>query len=230
MNIVYSLSRNLYPVLLPSIMSALDHNPDARVFVLAVDDRLPYDLPEQCQVIEANPLEWFEPDGPNFVSAFTPMALVRAATPKILKDLDKVIQLDVDTIVTDSLAPLWNTELETNLGACCVEKLGMFRPYGGRYFNIGVLLMNLKQLREEKMDDKMIEFLNTERVPFLEQDAWNFLAGDRIVEVDTRYNECFATGQTDSPAVVHYAGHNPWWTGTAPRSEYYEKYKSFEKF
>ena len=227
MKIVYSLSRNLYQFLLPSIMSLLDHNEVEKIYILALDKELPYELPEQCEVIEANPLEWFDPEGPNWRTQFTPMAMLRAATTKYIKD-DKVIQLDVDTIVTDDLSGLWDIDLGTDYCAMVDEKLGQWKPFGEHYYNAGVMLLNLKQIREEKLDDRMIEELNTKQLRFLEQECWNYMAAGRIRELDVRYNECFATGQTEHPAIVHYAGYTHYLHGV-PRGEYYDRDRQFEK-
>ena len=49
--VVYTASRNLYPYLMASVRSLLDYNPDARVWMLIEDDRLPYDVPWNVEVV-----------------------------------------------------------------------------------------------------------------------------------------------------------------------------------
>ena len=51
----------------------------------------------------------------------------------------------------------------------------------------------------------------------------------RIRKMDTRFNESVATGYTEEPAVVHYAGYNRHWAGNIPRFEFYLRYKQFER-
>src|SRR5579885_288398 len=69
-------------------------------------------------------------------------------------DVERVLYLDADIVVTGSIASLWNTDLgEALFGAVDIPgsdrgvcHLGL-RPEDG-YFNSGVLLFNLKQWRE----------------------------------------------------------------------------------
>lgn len=228
MNIVYSLTRNLYPVLLPSIMSVLEHNPDAKIYIMAETKTIPYDLPKQCEVIHVNPFDYLRIGNPNASNQFSFMAQIRSATSKYIHE-DRVIQLDVDTIVTDSLQPMWDMDLGTDLCAMCNEHQTAYRPYGDKYYNAGVMLIDLKRVREEKVDDAMIELLNRQKLPYIDQDAWNIVAKGRIKDLPIRFNESFATGITDAPAVVHYAGYAHHWLA-APRHEYYARYKRYERF
>ena len=233
MDVVYSASRNLYPYMLPTIISLLKYNKDnvGRIFLMIEDDALPYPVPEQCQIINVSDQKFFKPTGPNFRSCFTYMALMRAAYTEVLpKDVHKVLQLDIDTIICDDLTDLWDTPLEGKWLAACNEWLGKWHPYGEKYYNIGVCLFNLDEIRKDNASLAVINFLNTMPMLLLEQDAWNFfgLPLDKIVDIPVRYNECFATGSTDNPAVVHYAGVPDWMTRTSMnRIEYLNQYRKY---
>lgn len=86
-----------------------------------------------------------------------------------IADCDKVLYLDIDVLVRDSLTPLWDTDLGDNwLGACIdlfverqegyKQKIGM--ADGEYYFNAGVLLINLKKWRRHdifKMSCEWVE-------------------------------------------------------------------------
>lgn len=227
MRVIYSLTPNLYPVLLPSIMSLLDHNEVEKIYILAMDERLPYELPEVCEVIKVDPMDYIKPDSPNIKCVWTPMCLVRLATAKIIPD-DKVLQLDVDTIINDSLEPLWNIDLTGNYFAMAKETKADYRPFGENYYNCGVCLINLKKLREDHADDKLLEYINTKKTMCVDQDAINSLG--HIVEFPSRYNECFATGYSENPAIVHYAAISEWWIPiSTPRWSYYGKYEKYER-
>lgn len=227
---VYSASRNLYPYMLPSIKSLLDHNEVETIYLMIEDDELPYEVPKECKCINVRGQQIFPPSGVNYRSVFTYMALMRAAYTVVLpKKLDKVLQLDIDTIVTDDLTELWNTDIKGKWFAACNEDRGRHRPFGGdKYYNIGVALFNLKQIRKDHIDGQIVQALNTIQMDFLEQDAWNMygLANDKIVELPCRYNACFATGETDNPAIVHFAGFPDWMRRRSlPGREYLDKYR-----
>ena len=106
MIVVYAATRNLYPYLKVAISSLLAFHKDARVIVLAEDD----DIGLPVEVINVSGQDYYRADGPNSDSIFTYMAAMRLLYVDLLPDVDRVIQLDVDTIVCDSLLPLWEMD------------------------------------------------------------------------------------------------------------------------
>jgi lipopolysaccharide biosynthesis glycosyltransferase len=149
----------------------------------------------------------------------------RVVLPDVLSDLDRVLYLDCDLIVTDSLAPLlaidlsshWigavnNGFLSTEWGERHCSGLGL--PSGQRYFNSGVLLMNLRSLREDGCVERIREHVRTHpgaraaalrlegspgefgayirdhpgEMLFWEQDSLNAVLGHRRLELDPRWN------------------------------------------
>lgn len=231
MRFAYFLSRNLYPYLLPSIMSLLDHNKNVKaIYVFCEDDDFPYQLPEVCKVFNITNQPWILRSSPNWNSFVTWVCAVRSCYTKLLPRVNKVIQLDVDTIICDDLSEIWNADMTGKYMLACDEKLGQYKIAGHeKYYNIGVAVLNLKQIRQDKFDDVLINALNTRYFQYVEQDAWNILAYDKIGELPTRFNECFATGASDDPAVVHFASFRHWWLQGVPRQEFYDKYRKYEK-
>lgn len=227
MNVVYALTRNVYEYLLPSMRSLAEHNPKARVFVLAEDDELPFDLPIDAEIINVTGQEWFPKDGVNYNNAFSYINLLKVCYPLILP-VKKVIHLDADTIICDSLEGMWKTDVKGKWVAACKETLSSYKPFGKTYYNMGVAMINLEQMKKDKIIPAMVDYLNTVKQPWADQDAWNKygLEQDKFVALDKRWNECFATGQTDNPAIVHYCGMRDWFTRRRmPRKEYLDKYR-----
>ena len=229
MRVVYGATRNLYPHLVPAIRSLLDHNDPELIYIMAEDDELPVQLPPaRYKIINVSGQQVFNPFGPNANSIFTYMAMMRLCYV-VLLDCDKVLQLDVDTIVCDSLAPLWNVDLTGKWFTACEEYLGRWKPYGPKYYNIGVAVFNLAQMRADDCCPTMVQDLNTHKYWCVEQDVLNKYAvpaGKVAPFPGVRYNECFCCGQTPDPAVVHYAGYHDWTTNKRiPRVEYLEKYR-----
>lgn len=225
MNICYSLTRNLYPYLLGSIRSLLDHNPDVMIYVMAEDDELPFEIPCPHRILNMSGQTYFPASNPNMKSQFSYMAMLRLATANLIPE-DKVIQLDIDTIVCDSLAPIWEMDLTGKWLAWCPEHNGSFKPFGPKYYNFGVAVLNLAQLRADNAPAFMIRTLNVVQVPFLDQDIMNiFAVPDKCVDLPVRFNESFCCGYTANPAIVHFAGFPDWMTNRAIyRSEYLAKY------
>lgn len=226
MNVLYTLTKNLYPYLRWSIESLLEHNKNVKLFILAEDDELPFEIPCKHEIINVSGQKYFGPDCVNAKSQFTYMAMIRVCLSEILK-VNKVISLDVDTVICDSIEPIWDIDLKGKWIAWCPEHRGSFKPYGPRYYNLGVSVMNLQQLRKDGFTEKAVKMLNEEFLPYIDQDVFNKLAvPDKTVDIDVRYNESFCCGETQNPAIVHYAGFRDWYyNGTIPRISYLNKYK-----
>ena len=218
MRIAYAVTRTWYGKFLPSLRSLTEHN-DADVIVLAEDDKLPIDVP----VINVSKQDWF--NGLNANTVFSYMSLMRLVLADLIKD-DRILYLDADTIVLDSLLPIWETDMEGKWWGAVPEYYGNWKPYGPRYYNAGVSLYNLAQMRKDHAVEQLVQELNTNQLLYPDQDAMNKLCiPDRVVPLPVRYNECFCCGQTHNPAIVHYAGYGRWWEGFAPRAEYMWKYR-----
>ena len=221
---VYSGTRNLYPDMVTAAKSLVANSSVDRVHLLIEDAEFPYELPSIVECHDVSGQKWFPKDGPNMTSWFSYMALLRVCYTKILPDVDLVLQLDVDTVCVDDVDGIWDTDLHGNWCAMVREYLGTFKPYGPDYFNAGVALMDLELMRRVKADDMLIGFLNTRQVKYVDQDAFNYFHS--IADMDPEYNECFVTGYSERPAIVHYAGIKDWQESRrACRREYLKTYR-----
>ena len=225
MNVVYCLTSDFVEKAKPSMRSLLKHNPDARIYLLT-DKEIEPDIP--MTVIDVSGQTYFGKDCVNLPNNFGGyINLLKVCYPDLLPRLQKVIHLDADTIVCDSLEPMWKTDLNGKWVAACLERWGNYRPFGGDYWNMGVALINLKQLRKDNAVPLMVEYLNTVRQPFADQDAWIKYGTEqnKIVTIDGRFNESMITGKSDSPAIVHYCGVSNWWGNRyMDRHEYLDEY------
>lgn len=226
MNIVYSLTRNVYEWLIPSVRSLAEHNPDADVFILCEDNALPYELPIQAKIINVSKQNFFPEIAAHRTEAFGGFINhLKVRYPDILP-VDKVIHLDIDTIICDSLTEMWSVDIDGKWFAAVPEVQTWYRPYGEIYYNMGVAVINLVQMREDGAADMMSEFLLTTNQPFADQNAWNRYAQDKAAVLHKRFNESPVTGQTDKPAIIHYCSIPDWWSNkTMDRVEYLERYK-----
>lgn len=222
-NVVYALTRNVYPMILPSIRSLADHNPDVNVFILAEDDKLSFELPIRAEIINVADQTYFPESGVNYKNAFTYINLLKVRYPSIIP-VDKVIHLDIDTIVCDDLEEMFSVDLTSKHVGAVQEYRGWYKPFGDIYFNMGVAVINLEQMRRDEVESAMQDYLNTVPQPWADQDAWNKFCS--FVSMDVRFNENCMTGQTNNPVIVHFCSIRDWFTNkTMPRVEYLDKYR-----
>lgn len=115
-------------------------------------------------------------------------------------DLDKILYLDPDILVINSLNALWEMDLRGYLFAAAahtgktemansVNKIRL--KTNTDYFNSGVLLMNLEEARREIIPDDLFRFVEDNPMALLlpDQDVLNALYGSRILSLDdARWN------------------------------------------
>ena len=234
---VYSGTRNLYPHMVTAAKSLISNSAVERVWFFIEDEEFPHELPDMVQTIDVSGQRYFNPNGPNMKTQFTYMALLRVCYAKLLPaDVGTVLQLDVDTVVVDDVSGLWDIDMRESWFAAVREPPRYvnehrtdYKPWGENYYNIGVAMFNLDQIRCDRIDDFLIHVLNTEYLRYIDQDAWDKYGNIRCIDLPTRYNESMVTGYTDNPAIVHYAGYGNGWISPefreCPRLEHVRKYR-----
>lgn len=126
------------------------------------------------------------------IAYFTTAMYYRLVIPELLGELDKVLYLDMDAIVDGRLDELWNTNLAGKAAAVVEDgepkHLGEHSPK--RYFNSGVMLMNLAYWREHDVKTKAIDFLMKHRdiLRFPDQDALNVVLQDDLLFMPEKWN------------------------------------------
>ena len=198
MDVVYFGSREIYKDFETAIRSLLAFNPEARVWTLTEDADPFYDLP-------VNNMIWNWRDYFNQIPTRTKwkqFGPIRAAFTKILP-LNRVISLDVDTIVRGDISELWTMDLQGRHAAACPE-ITWDRPY----HNNGVCVMDLKKIREDGADDRMIADLNRTWTPYVGQDAMQKHL--RILDLDSKWNACKFTKPCEDPVILHFADRTDW--------------------
>ena len=206
---VYTGTRNLYQYMIASAKSLLIHSNVEQIYFLIEDDIFPYDLPPKTTTINISNQTFFNTKGPNFNSEFTYMALIRVALTKILKE-DIVLSLDVDTIVNENISNLWNLNIDNYYLAAAKQPTKSTDKYID--INAGVMLLNLKKMREEGIDNKLIEYINNVYEIFPEQNAIGKLCQGYILEIPADYNFNDSTDYKNahSRKISHFAGVHEW--------------------
>lgn len=164
----------------------------------------------------------------------------RLAAPLLLpEELDRILYLDVDTLVINPLKELYTMDFQGNYYIACTHirealtKLNDRRlnvPDGSPYVNTGVMVLNLPALRENLTMDEIrrtaLQKIDSFWLP--DQDLLTVLHGDKILLADTQkynlsdrilniYNANPKNSRhnldwvRENTVVIHYCGKNrPW--------------------
>lgn len=222
-NVVYCVTSDYLEKIKPSIRSLRAFN-DVNIYVVTETNET--DIEDVTLINVANQ-QYFPKDSVNYNNMFTHIGLLKVCYQSLLP-IDKVIHLDADTIINGSLKPMWDIDLTNKWYAMVPEYKGRYKPFGDKYYNAGVMLINLKGLRESNIENEMIFYLNSFKQPWCEQDAFNKfgIENNKIVDLDIKYNENVMTGYTDEPVVIHYCSIGNWWNNpTMSRVEYLNRYR-----
>jgi len=127
-------------------------------------------------------------------------AYFRLLIPEVLRGYDKCIYLDCDVLVNDDIEKLYNIDLEDNYIAgvkdCHVmeetprkekhrKMLGI--PSMDKYVNSGVLLINLKKMREASLVNRFVKEIGKE-FWYEDQDILNLVCYPHIKILPLKYN------------------------------------------
>lgn len=148
--------------------------------------------------------------------------------PYMLNHLDRVIYLDADIIVLKSLKSLYEIDADTYFSGVhdrgtpdrhFQDYIGLGKLSKSSYINAGVLVMNLKLMRDENyLRDKTSQIVKILQVaPCHDQDVINILYQRRIKLVDMKYNTFAYEQITDDTVIVHFLGDTkPWNSWRSP--------------
>ncbi|MBR3622614.1 MAG: glycosyltransferase family 8 protein [Selenomonadaceae bacterium] len=187
-------------------------------------------------IIEANAGEFFVSDH------LSRAAYLRLKIPELLPNaVKRTVYLDGDLLVVSDISELFETDLEGKpLGAAADlgimtsarqmrekrESLNM--KHGDKYFNSGVLVIDLDKWRENNYTNKLLDLVKLNNFRHHDQDALNMLFYNNWYEIPLCYNVIppiyemplkvvlskyrkMAAKALKNAKIIHYAGgHKPW--------------------
>jgi len=226
MIIAMCCTRNWYTYLATELYALFENNNIEKLYLFIEDDRIPYLNDCRIQFINVSSLsEYITPQSPNYNTKYTKLSYLRCYFSKVL-DCDKVIYIDSDAIVVDNIEELWDLKVDTIAG---IKEPGEWSKHLGipdmdnNYINSGVLVMNLKNIREQHFDDQMIGLLNTNKYCYPDQDVINIVFKDKTY-LSNIYNSTETTGFRDDAKIIHYIRERKGWIRESPRSEIWYNY------
>lgn len=173
--------------------------------------------------------EWFEKT--MCKGHFSPATFYRISIPSLL-NIDKVLYLDCDIIVTDSLRELFEINID-NYYACVVKE----EKNKDNYFCAGFLLINNKLWREDNIEDKCIKYYEENyKTCFGDQDVLNAVLKDKVKFLPEKWLYfSHKTYNNYDPnlkdvSIIHYLGHiKPWQVPATDVLLKYEYWKYFKQ-
>ena len=151
---------------------------------------------------------------------YTKMTLYRLMLPGILKESDKCVYIDCDTLIYNNIEELFEIDLEKYyLGAVRdpdITKIYLENIWNSdldNYFNAGVLLINLKALRDNNMEEKFFPEIDKDWST-CDQDILNKTCYGKVLFLKKRFNQfSYSVKAEDNPCIIHFLGDpgmRPW--------------------
>ena len=100
----------------------------------------------------------------------TPYTLLRLLADLIPNMPDKILYLDIDMMAGKDISELYDTDVSNYEYAAVKEKYGHFFIRWD-YINAGMLLFNMKKIKETRLLEKAREKIRTKKMLFADQDA-----------------------------------------------------------
>lgn len=246
MNILFSINTKFIDLTKTCIRSIIrfDKNIDFYILHHDLNQKHMYDLRRSFFECTFHFIEVKEEEFKGFpISSRYPLEIYYRlfASDLLPKTLDRILYLDVDIVVIQSLRELYNMDFEGNFYIASshvnermthlnAKRLGLKEDVP--YINTGVLLMNLELLRKQLNKQDILNYVNAHKknLVLFDQDVLTALYGDKTKLVDSRkynlsermmnfYNLRNPRSRIDlywvkqNSVIIHYCGRMKPWKG-----------------
>ena len=196
----------------------------------------------------------------------TPMTYMRLAILDIFENHDKVVYLDCDCIVDTDIAHLFDINIDgkylaatkDTVMAAWMNSLEEYADYHSvvnqkekfQYFNAGVLLLNLKELRKDFTAKKLFDIATARSWKWFDQDVLNYISSGKVEYLDNSWNFmahdtrytlpermapddlfCEYKKAEGDPKIIHYAGNVlPCFCPSVARFDLFWKYARYSPY
>jgi len=231
------LDRNYLKPFLALVSSLVKHHARNQFKIHAIATGLLVEEKQQITKLVAksgNEILFYETD-PGILNSYvlsnqwTSSVYYRLCFSSILpEEVSRLLYLDCDTLVVSSLLALYQSDLDGYPVAAVYDNyvrsqplIGIFEE--GDYFNSGVLLMDLKEWRQQTISEKTFEYLRSypERICYVDQCALNAVLKGNWKKLDSRFNLMYSIlpGQVSrremndilkGAVIIHFTLQRPW--------------------
>lgn len=159
-------------------------------------------------------------DSANMENSYSPYAFLRLLADEVEEIPDKVLYLDIDVVAGGDIAQLYNYDVTD-------YDYGAVKDYYGRWFihrkyiNSGVMLLNMKRIRENGLFAKCRHLVNTKKMMFPDQSALNKFATKKLF-LPSRFNSQKRDGDKD--VIRHFCKTIRWYPKYMKKSNPNKRY------
>lgn len=122
-------------------------------------------------------------------------ALLKFILPNIFSDKSKILYMDGDIYVSGDLTELYHNNVTDVYAAVVpdyvaqIEGKDHLRLGLKNYFNSGVMLLNLKKMRQDNISEKLLAYKKTDPYKkYMDQDAFNKVFSGNVKILSEKYN------------------------------------------
>ncbi len=132
-------------------------------------------------------------------NSYTPFAFLRLFADKVESLPEKIIYLDTDIMINGNIKDLFDVDIENYELGVVKDRYGhiFIRP---KYFNSGMLLMNMKKIKENNLLEKVRNMCYKKKMAFPDQTALNKYCKNKIY-LPRKFNE---QGKIRNNTIVHH--------------------------
>ncbi len=253
--IVFATDDNYASLMSVALRSILD-NADAtnfyKVYILNTDlsaenieklNEFNCDIMEVKYVNVAERMDKISKDKIHLRDYYTKAIYYRIFIPDLFPQYDKILYVDCDVVVLEDIANLYNQDIGDNIFIAVHEEtmtvMNIFGNYSEQflgldrknYFNSGLLLINTKEYKKEKIEERFIKLMHRHKFEVApDQDYLNVLCKDKIKYADIGWNktpfpEEINPFDEDKVKLIHYKlNFKPWHYKGVRYEDYFWKY------
>jgi lipopolysaccharide biosynthesis glycosyltransferase len=133
---------------------------------------------------------------------------------------DKLLYLDIDMMAGDDISKLYNIDISEYEYAAVKEKYGS-KIIKWDYINAGMLLLNMKRVKENKLFEKAREMLRTRKMLFADQDALYWQTTKKLI-LPKKFNNQSSFNKKDT-VICHFSKRMLWFP--YPHTENYKQWQ-----
>lgn len=209
MNIAYSTDETYVRHVFVSLNSLLDKNQDARSIIIYIINN---NIQKESMIALENLVNQFVTENKERLIKFIDFKnfkkYVENAVPwgslsaygrlflETVEGIDKILYLDCDTIICESLNTLYSMNIDKyalaavqdNAGPNFREAVGL--KWNDRYINSGMCLINIQYWKKHNIMDKCLKFIDdfNGQVPCADQGTLNGVLKNKILIISPKYN------------------------------------------
>ncbi len=253
--IVFATDDNYVPMMSVALRSILDNavatnfykvyilNTELRVENIEKLNEFNCDIMEIKYINVAERMDKISKDKIHLRDYYTKAIYYRVFIPDLFPQYDKILYVDCDVVVLEDIANLYNQDIGDNIFVAVHEEtmtvMDIFGKYSEQflgverknYFNSGLLLINTKEYKKEKIEERFISLMHRHKFEVApDQDYLNVLCKDKIKYADLGWNktpfpEEINPFNEEQVKLIHYKlNFKPWHYKGVRYEDYFWKY------